>query len=205
MEHTMDVILSTRNPSKALQIQELFSGSNIRVRTLDEMQIEGEAVEDGATLEENAFKKAWFAYEKSGKKTWAMADDTGLFISTLNGEPGIRAARWAGEGASIEKTMNYCLERLLGARDRTAVFRTVVVVISPEGDTHVFNGEVAGHMLEAPRVEPQPKMPYSALFVPQGQDLSWAEMSTAEENAVSHRGKAFRQVRDFLQRFKISP
>jgi XTP/dITP diphosphohydrolase len=195
----MEITLSTRNPSKALQIQEIFEDSSIRVRTLDEAGIQGEAIEDGATLEENAFKKAWFAYENSGRNSWTMADDTGLFITVLNGDPGIYAARWAGENASTEDTMRYCLRQLEGAPDRSAVFRTMVVLISPDGDKHVFTGEVNGYLLEEPRVPPQPKMPYSGLFVPDGQDLSWAEMPTSEENAISHRGKAFRQAKAFLE------
>lgn len=195
----MNIILSTRNPSKVTQIQELFGGSDIRVLTLNDANIEGEAVEDGATLEENAFKKAWFAYEHSGKSSWTMADDTGLFITALGGKPGIYAARWAGENASTEDTMNFCLQQLQGASDRSAIFRTSVVVISPGGGKHVFTGEVAGHLREVPKIPPQPKMPYSSLFVPEGQELSWAEMTTAQENAISHRGIAFRQVKSFLE------
>jgi XTP/dITP diphosphohydrolase len=199
MEHKMNIILSTRNLSKVTQIQELFGDSNIRVLTLDDANIEGEANEDGITLEENAFKKAWFAYEHAGKNAWTMADDTGLFIKALDGKPGIFAARWAGEGVSTEDTMNFCLQQLLGATDRSAVFRTSVVVISPDGKEHVFSGEVTGHLREAPLVPPQLKMPYSPLFVPDSQELSWAEMTTEQENAISHRGTAFRQVKSFLE------
>ena len=199
MEQTMDIILSTRNPSKVTQIQELFGASNIHVLTLDDAHIEGEAIEDGALLEENAFNKAWFAYENIGRNAWTMADDTGLFIKVLDGEPGIYAARWAGEKASTEETMNFCLQKLQGIKDRSAAFRTAVVLISPNGEPHMFFGEVNGHLLTAPRVPPQPKMPYSSLFVPEGQGLSWAEMTTQQENALSHRGNAFRQAKSFLE------
>ena len=195
----MNIILSTRNPSKLIQIQEIFSGSNIHVLTLDDAHIESEAVEDGASLEENALKKAWFAYENSGRNSWTMADDTGLFITALDGKPGIYAARWAGEDASTEETMNFCLQKLQDETDRSAIFRTVVVAISPDGGKHIFTGEVNGHIRETPRVSPQPKMPYSALFVPDGQELSWAEMTTQQENRLSHRGKAFRQTKSFLE------
>jgi XTP/dITP diphosphohydrolase len=198
-EKKMNIILSTRNPSKLLQIQEIFDDSNIQVLTLDDVNIQGEAVEDGTLLEENAYKKAWFAYENAGRNVWTMADDTGLFITALNGEPGIYAARWAGENASLAETMNFCLQKLQSAQDRSAVFRTAVVVISPDGESHVFFGEIQGHMLTAPRVPPQPKMPYSALFVPDGQDLAWAEMTTQQENTISHRGIVFRKVKSFLE------
>ncbi|HEY0010947.1 MAG TPA: non-canonical purine NTP pyrophosphatase [Candidatus Paceibacterota bacterium] len=193
----MDVILSTTNPSKALQIREVFTGSPVQVRTLKEAGIDGEAVEDGATLRENAGKKAWYAHERA-PGLWAMADDSGIFITALDGEPGVHSARWAGDVTTDEITA-YCLERLNGAADRSATFRTVVVAVSPEGEEHAFEGEVHGRVLEAPRVQPQPKMPYSPLFVPEGEELCWAEMTTEQENAISHRGKAFRKARAFLE------
>ncbi|HUQ30302.1 MAG TPA: non-canonical purine NTP pyrophosphatase [Candidatus Paceibacterota bacterium] len=194
----MNLILSTRNPSKALQIKALFDGSPLSVRTLADAGIEGEAVEDGATLEENAAKKAWYAHEKSDKKSWTMADDTGIFIDALGGEPGVYSARWAGD-VSTEEITRYTLQRLEDATDRSATFRTVVVAVSPEGIEYTFAGEVRGTILTAPRVPPQPKMPYSPLFVPHGQDKVWAEMTTKEENAISHRGIAFRKARAFLE------
>ena len=196
-----EVILATRNPSKALQIQTLFNGSTVSVLTLDAVGIEGKAVErtgDDATIEENALTKALFAHEKSGSCWWAMSDDTGLFINALGGEPGVDAAYWGGKALSTEERMAHCLKLLQGVADRSAVFRVVVVVISPEGVRHYFSGEVAGHLLESPRVPPQPEMPYSALFVPEGQDLSFAEMTTEQENEIYHRGMAFRKVRDFF-------
>jgi XTP/dITP diphosphohydrolase len=193
----MNIILSTRNPSKALQIQTLFEGTDARVLTLEQAGIEGEGVEDGITLEKNAFKKAWFAYERS-KGFWTMADDTGLFITALNGEPGIHAARWAGDVPTDEIT-RYTLKKLEGVSDRSAIFRTVVVMISPEGEKHTFTGEVLGSLLQEPRVPPQPKMPYSPLFVPVGETKCWAEMNTEYENRISHRGIAFRKVLQFLK------
>lgn len=194
----MDIILSTRNPSKTLQIQELFKNTGIHVQTLDEVGIEGEAMEDGETLVDNAFKKARYAFQRS-KNSWTMADDTGIFITALNGEPGVHAARWAGD-VSTDEITHYTLKRLEGMPDRSAIFRTVVVVLSPEGGRHVFTGEISGILLETPRVKPQPKMPYSPLFVPKGETLCWAEMETEHENRISHRGIAFRKVHEFLKK-----
>lgn len=191
----MEIILSTRNPSKAEQIKAVFDNMPIAVRTLADVGIEGEAVEDGATLEENALKKARFAHQPGA---WAMADDTGLFIDALGGKPGIYAARWAGEDATTDEITQYVLKQLEGVEDRSATFKTVVALISPTGEQQFFAGEVAGSMRDAPRVKPQPKMPYSPLFVPDGSDKAWAEMTVEEENAISHRGKAFRLVREYL-------
>lgn len=198
----MDIILATRNPSKAEQIRAIFAGSPINVLSLDGAGITGEAVEDGATLEENAEKKAGYARENTSGAMWTMADDTGLFINALGGEPGVYAARWAGEGAATADITRHTLNRLEGMDDRTAAFRTTVVLISPEGEKHVFRGEVTGTILREQRVPPQPKMPYSGIFVPDGQLMCWAEMPVEVENAISHRGKAFRQVRAFLEGLK---
>lgn len=198
LEKNMKIILSTRNPSKAEQIRAIFDDNSFSVLTLVEAGIVGEGVEDGKTLKENALKKALFAHDKE-PKYWAMADDTGLFINALNGEPGIRAARWAGESASTDEITAYTLKRLEGLSDRSAIFETVVALIKPSGEQVFFVGKVKGSLLEAPRVKPQPKMPYSPLFVPEGENKVWAEMTTEYENKISHRGIAFRKARDFLE------
>ncbi len=195
----MNIILSTRNPSKAEQIKAMFIGLPVTVQTLDEAKIAGEAVEDGSTLQENALKKALYAWGEASPKAWAMADDTGLFIHALNGEPGIKAARWAGEDARTEDITNFCLSKLSGITDRRATFETCVTLISPEGQQFSFSGKIDGNILTAAKTEPQPKMPYSPLFMPEGTDKVWAEMTVEEENAISHRGRAFRQVVEFLK------
>lgn len=191
----MNIILSTRNPSKAEQIKAVFVGLPISVFTLSEAGIEGEAVEDGDTLEKNAMKKALFAHRPG---QWSMADDTGLFIGALNGRPGVYAARWAGETALTDEITAYTLNQLKGVTDRSATFSTTVALVSPVGEQKFFTGEVRGKLLETPRCKPQPKMPYSPLFMPDGSDKVWAEMTVEEENAISHRGKAFRLVREYL-------
>lgn len=194
----MEIILSTRNRSKIEQIKASFVGLDIIVLSLDEAGIQGEPIEDGTTLEENALKKAFFAREHS--KKWAIADDTGFFIDALNGEPGVHAARWAGEGLKIEDIMNFTLQKIenVPPENRTAIFMTVAAVVSPDGEQWFFEGSVRGKILTEPRTACQPNMPYSAIFVPDGQEKVWAEMSVEEENAISHRGKAFREVRDFF-------
>ncbi len=195
----MNIVLATRNISKTEQIKALFVGSPWSILTLDEVGIEGEAVEDGATLKENALKKAMFAHQAK-PEMWSMADDTGLFITALAGAPGIKAARWAGETATTAQITALTLNKLEGKFDRSATFETVVAIVSPDGESHFFSGEVKGKILEAERVPPQPKMPYSGIFVPEGQDLVWAEMSVEYENVISHRGKAFWQARTFLEK-----
>ena len=101
--------------------------------TLDQAGIRGNADEDGATLKENALKKARFAYNNADNGAWAIADDTGLFIDSLNGLPGIRSGRWVGESATTQEIMDFCLAKLSGDKDRSATFTSVVAVIAPEG------------------------------------------------------------------------
>ena len=162
------------------------------------MGILGAAVEDGKTLFDNAQKKARFAHRPG---LWSMADDTGIFIEALDGEPGVITARWLSAQAKTRETTEYCLHRMRNHTNRRAVFRTVVVLVHPDGKERCFAGHMHGTLLTAPRVEPQPKMPFSPLFVPHGYTQSWAEMSVEDENKISHRGQAFRAVREYLEAY----
>lgn len=196
----MNIILSTRNLSKTLQIQTVFAGLYVNIMTLEQAGITGEAVEDGDTLAANSYKKASFALQKTTQKQWCMADDTGVFIDALDGAPGIHAARWAGD-VWTEEIMQYTLDKLqdVPPSERGASFKTVAILLDPKGESHIFTGELRGTILEAPRVPCQPNMPYSAIFQPNGHDKTWAEMTTEEENAISHRGQAFSKMRGFLK------
>ncbi len=195
----MQIILSTRNASKAEQIKAIFAAMPLTILTLDEAGIEGEGIEDGTTLQENALKKAVYAHEHSNPKSWTMADDTGLFITSLDGAPGIKAARWAGEHATSEEILDYTLQKLAEVTDRSARFETVVALIAPDGEQHFFNGSVDGTLLEQSRVQFQKHMPYSGIFKPNESDMVWAEMDVDYENTISHRGKAFGKAKEFLQ------
>ena len=199
LEITMRIILSTRNQSKIVQIAPLFSGLPLVVASLADAGIDGEAVEDGMTLGENALKKARFAREKTDE--WALADDTGIFIDALGGAPGIHSARWAGEGKSAEEILAFVLAELSGLPPprRTATFRTAAALISPDGREAVFNSSVLGVLLEHPRVPCKPMMPYSSIFLPDEFQKVGAEMSMEEQNAASSHGKAFRAAREYLE------
>ncbi len=195
----MKVILSTRNPGKALQIQTLFAGSGIEVLTLEEAGVIGQGNETGDTIEENATIKSRFAHDQAAG-LWVMSDDTGLFIKALGGEPGAHAANWYYEGAPAEETLAYCLTRMKGIERRDATFRTHVSLISPEGEEFVFDGEAEGVILTEPRCAPQPGLPYSPIFLPKGETKVWAEMETEYENRISHRGLAFAKALAFLMK-----
>src|ERR1041385_5439390 len=106
----MEIVLSTRNPSKIEQIRSLLFGLDVTILSLDDVGVVGDVIEDGQTLEENATKKA--RYAQSRVPHWAIADDTGLFIDALGGKPGIHAARWAGEDLSTEERMRFALRQM---------------------------------------------------------------------------------------------
>lgn len=195
----LQIILSTGNSSKAEQIKPIFDGLPIEIHTLKEAGILGRAEEiDGTSMETNSRIKAKFAWDQMADKTWTMADDTGLKIRALGGRPGVDAATWAGKDATLEEIMNFTLEQMKDQTDRTAEWETCAVLISPEGVEYIFKGTCPGKLLYAPRCKPQKDMPYSAIFVPDGYDEVWAEMPVAKENTISHRGKAFGQLRKFL-------
>lgn len=195
----MTIILSTGNSSKARQVKAIFNDPVFTILTLKEAGIEGEAVEDGLTLEENAFKKAAYALSYSDGNCWTMADDTGIFINALNGEPGIKAARWAGEHAGTAEILQFTLDKMDGIEDRSAYFETAVVLLAPDGSSSTYTGKINGTMETLPQAPPQPQMPYTSLFRPDGSEKVLAQMTVIEENALSNRGKAFRQVLDFLK------
>lgn len=195
----MNIILATRNPSKALQIQEIFNGSSVRILTMDEAGIVGEAYEDeDTTFTDNALKKAQYVRAQQ-PDAWVMADDSGICIDAYDGAPGVNTAYWAGRDATTEEITAFVIKQMEPHDNRAATFWCYVALIAPDGTETVFDGSIPGTLLRAPRVPAQPKMPYSPLFVPDGYEKSWSEMTTEEENAISHRGIAFRKARAFLE------
>ena len=195
----MEIILSTRNTSKIKEIHALLAGLPFDIRSLDDVGITGTSPETGTTLEENALQKALFAWGPTQK--WSMSDDTGIFIDARDGWPGVHTGTWAGNGLPVEEFMRRILYEIrdVPAFDRVAVFKTVAAVVAPCGTHMFFTGEIHGTLLSEPRTASRPMMPYSSLFVPDGYSKALAEMSIEEENALSHRGLAFRQVRAFFE------
>ncbi len=101
------------------------------------------------------------------------------------------------EGEALVKA-GKALKKMEGVTNRAASFETVVAAIDPDGEVHYFTGKIRGTLLTIPRTKPQPKMPYSPIFLPDGEKLVWAEMTTEHENRISHRGIAFAKLKDFL-------
>ena len=194
----MKIIFATHNNGKLKEMREILRDLDIDLLSTKEVGLKEEPIEDGATFEENALKKARFTAAQT--KEWAIADDSGICIDELGGLPGVVSARWAGEGASDEKIIRHTLTALASTPPdkRGAYFETAAVLTAPDGRYWIFTAKINGHIATAPRGLPRPKLPYDLIFIPDGHQKTFAEMSDDEKNSLSHRGLAFRQLKAFL-------
>ena len=151
-----------------------------------------EVIEDGATFEDNAIKKAVTIARLT--EMWTIADDTGLEVDALGGEPGVYSARYAGEPVSYEANNAKLLSALVGTKDRTARFRCVIALSSPSGDARTVEGRCEGSIIDALRGDGG--FGYDPLFEPVGYGQTFAEMDIDEKNRISHRAVALQKARD---------
>lgn len=197
----MKLIFATHNEGKIREMKKILAGLDAEILSAEEVGIFEEPVEDGATFTENAYKKAKFVYDKTGE--WSVADDSGMCVDALHGAPGIASARWAGENATAEDKANKILEELDGipAERRGAYFETALVAINPAGEKIEFSGRIYGRITSARlgNLHHQ-RLPYDAIFIPEGWEKTFAEVTAGEKNAVSQRGQAFRQLKEYLSK-----
>lgn len=188
------LVCASANDAKVAEIRRLVGpGVDLVPRPAGVSDIE----EDAPTLAGNALIKANAIAIHSGE--WAIADDTGLEVDSLGGEPGVRSARFAGPSATDEENRALLLERLAGVSDRNATFRTVIAVMSPTGEFHLLNGECHGYIAETERGANG--FGYDSLFIPyEGDGRTFAEMSSTEKDALSHRARALEQLPRLLAR-----
>lgn len=186
------IIFATNNVHKVEEVQAVL-GDAFHLRTLAECGITEEIPETADTLEGNALQKARFVHERTGAD--CFADDTGLEVDALCGAPGVHSARYATDGHDFAANNRLLLHNLEGVGDRRAHFRTVIALIL-DGREYLFEGRVDGHIAE---VEAGcGGFGYDPLFVPEGFERSFAEMSAEQKNAISHRGRAVRKLVEFL-------
>jgi XTP/dITP diphosphohydrolase len=192
-----DLVLATRNRHKGAELAAILAGLPVRIRTMDEFPDIPDVVEDGETCEANAVKKARAVAEGTG--FLAVADDTGLEVDALGGRPGVYAARYAGLQATYEDNCRKLLQELAGVpRDRrTARFVTVAAVAEPSEKVEVTTGRLDGLITEAQAGEEG--FGYDPVFYVPDLGKTLAELSSEEKNRISHRAKAFAQVRELLQ------
>ena len=187
-----ELVFATNNAHKLDEIRSILGGK-IKVLSLSDIGCHADIPETADTLEGNALIKARYVYEHYGLD--CFADDTGLEVEALGGEPGVRSARYAGPGHDSERNMELLLRNMEGITDRRARFRTVISLIL-DGEEHLFEGIVGGVLLTVPRGTNG--FGYDPIFVPDGYAETFAEMSDEAKNAISHRGRAVAKLAAFL-------
>lgn len=190
------LLLATGNPGKAREYRELLHGLRYRIATPSDIGISGEVEESGATFEDNARLKATTMAAASGLLT--LADDSGLEVDALGGEPGTRSRRFAGEGASDRARIDLLLGRMAGVPwpERAARFRCVIAIAEPGGAVETRSGECAGLIALSPAGETG--FGYDPVFYIPELGRTMAQLTMEEKNRVSHRGRAGRQARRLL-------
>lgn len=189
----MKLVFATNNAHKLREVSQVV-GDKFTLITPRECGIDEDIPEEQPTLEGNALQKARYIYARTGLD--CFADDTGLEVDALDGEPGVRSARYATDGHDDEANKRLLLERMQGIEARGAQFRTAIALIIG-GKEYLFEGIVRGNITTEEQGEGG--FGYDPLFVAEGCEQSFAEISAEEKNAISHRGRAVRKLAEFLQ------
>ncbi|MDI6890090.1 MAG: XTP/dITP diphosphatase [Thermodesulfovibrionales bacterium] len=197
----MEIVLATRNKKKIEEIKRIIGDILISILTLNNFPGCLEVEEDRSTFEANAVKKAMAIAKCVGKPS--LADDSGLEVYALNGAPGILSSRYAGEGADDRKNIEKLLYEMHSIDDekRGARFVCCMALAFPDGSVKTFFGHVEGRIGKEPRGFNG--FGYDPVFYPEGQSRTFAEMTDEEKDTLSHRGKALRELRSYLEEIKI--
>lgn len=190
----MRLVCASANPKKVDELARMLPSW---VQLLPRPDNVGEVDETAPTLEGNATIKAVEIAHAAGD--WALADDTGLLVDALNGEPGVRSARFAGDDATDADNRALLLQKLDGITNRTARFKTVLAVVHPSGEMHFVSGECEGAIALTERGENG--FGYDSVFIPRdGNGRTFAEMTPSEKDELSHRGRALSKLPELLTR-----
>ncbi|MBN2347105.1 MAG: RdgB/HAM1 family non-canonical purine NTP pyrophosphatase [Candidatus Aminicenantes bacterium] len=190
------LLLATRNRGKKREMDEFLgrAGAALRLLSLGDLDVDDDVPETGSTFAENARLKADFFSRRTGLDT--LGDDSGLEVLALEGRPGVRSARYAGTGAGDEERIQKLLREMRGIRDRRARFVSAVCISRNGSPLAAFEGRVQGELLAAKRGSGG--FGYDPLFLYPPLGRTFAELSVAEKNRISHRARALEQVRDFI-------
>lgn len=187
-----DIVFATNNKHKLKEIREIVAGK-YNILSLSDIDCHDDIPETADTIEGNAMLKARWVKEKYGYD--CFADDTGLEVASLGGRPGVYSARYAGEECDSEKNIDKLLSELENKTDRKAQFRTVIALLEDDAEKR-FEGIAKGKI--AYERQGDGGFGYDKVFVPDGFEQTFAEMSSEEKNAISHRAKATNQLMDYL-------
>jgi XTP/dITP diphosphohydrolase len=184
------LVLASANRGKVAEFKRILTGLDVEL--LDARAVTLPQVDEtGATFSENALLKARAAARATGLP--CVADDSGLAVDALHGEPGVRSARYAGTQGDDQANLDLVLERMRGATDHRARFVCVAALVAPDGREWTAEGILEGHLVHSPRGTHG--FGYDPIFVPLGETRTTAEMRPEEKDAISHRGQAFRALR----------
>ena len=193
LKYSVKLVFATNNPHKLSEVHAI-AGARFAIISLKELGCSDEIPETGETLIENALQKAQYIYNKF--QCNCFADDTGLEIEALSGRPGVYSARYAGEHCSFQDNIEKVLLEMNGVSNRKACFKTVIALIL-NGQNYFFEGKIEGEIMETEKGGNG--FGYDPVFKPSGYDKTFAEMTDAEKNSISHRALATKQLNDFLQ------
>ena len=193
----MKIVLATGNKDKVRELRHALAGLSVEILTRDDFPGLPETIEDGSTLAANALKKAREICAATG--LMAMADDTGLEVDALDGEPGVYSSRFAGLGATYADNVNLLLERMRSVpeKHRSARFRCVIATVEPTGAEILVEGICEGRILTESRGDGG--FGYDPVFLVPSHGKTFAEMSVAEKDGISHRGLAMAKMRKLLE------
>lgn len=187
------IVFATNNEHKLEEVKNIFC-DKLKILSLNDINCHEDIPETGTTIEENALLKARYIKEKYGYD--CFADDTGLEIKSLNNEPGVYSARYAGEEHDSEKNLQKVLKNLEGKSDRSACFRTCIALIT-ENKEYLFEGKIQGCIITEKKGESG--FGYDPVFVPDGYTKTFAELGNDIKNKISHRALAVKKLINFLQ------
>lgn len=188
--YDLSLVLATRNEGKVKEFREMVSGVAIEIKSLKDFGPIPEVLEDGKTFEENAYKKAHFTAKVLGYP--ALADDSGLVVDALGGEPGVYSARYAGEGVTDKENNLKLLTAIEGNENRKAAFETVLAIAVPGGPALIYEGRCEGEILY--EIKGENGFGYDPLFYYPEFKKTFAQMTQEEKNSISHRGKAMAEL-----------
>lgn len=188
--YDLSLVLATRNEGKVKEFRELVSGVAIEIKSLKDFGPVPEVLEDGKTFEDNAYKKAHFTAKILGYP--ALADDSGLVVDALGGEPGVYSARYAGEGVTDKENNLKLLTAMEGNENRKAAFETVLAIAVPGGPALIYEGRCEGEILH--EIKGENGFGYDPLFYYPEFKKTFAQMTPEEKNSISHRGKAMAEL-----------
>ena len=193
------LVLATRNQGKIEEFRALLADFDVDIKSLEDFGPIPPVEEDGETFEDNAYKKAHFTARALGFP--AFADDSGLTVDALGGQPGVFSARYAGEGARDEDNNRKLLKALDGKADRKAAFQCVIAIAVPRGPALIYEGRCEGEITLEERGENG--FGYDPVFFYPPLDKTFAQLSREEKNRVSHRGQAMAELKQEFDKVMI--